>query len=177
MSERAALPGADLGGFSERYTCGAVKVWIRVAVAIALLWVALEFGRPWVSSLLEDAGLHRRGDSDGSGRCLETVENAVERFGETVLGHLQPPVDLDRWSDALESAEDRAHRARDACRCNEASEAERTSCLAGLGVLDELEGFQRHVDDTLREGRAPVDFARRQQGLLESLERARGRRP
>jgi hypothetical protein len=158
-----------------------VKVWIRVAAAIALLWVALEFGRPWVSSLMEDAGLHRRGDrderGDGSGRCLEAVESAVERFGESVLGHLQPPVDLDRWSDTLESAEDRAHRARDACRCDEASEAERASCLAGLGVLDQLASFQGHVDDTLREGQPPVDFARRQQGLLESLERARGRRP
>jgi hypothetical protein len=154
-----------------------VKVWIRVAVAIALLWVALEFGRPWLSSLMESSGLHRRGSGDRPGRCLEAVESAVERFGETVLGHLKPPVDLDRWSDDLARAEDRAHRARDACRCDEASEVERASCLAGLGVLDELEGFQRHVDDTLREGQPPVDFARRQQGLLERLERARGRRP
>jgi hypothetical protein len=52
---------------------------------------------------------------------------------------------------------------------------ERDACAAAIEVIAELEAFHRHADETLREGQPPVDFARRQQDLQESLDSARRR--
>jgi hypothetical protein len=155
-----------------------MKLLVRITIAAVVLWLAFEFGRPWLARRLDDAGLHRRDSGSGAAAgCIDAVETAVEQFGESMVDQLRPPLDLDRWDETLAAAEGRALRARDQCRCDEASEDERESCLAALGVLDELEAFHRHADDTLRSGQPAIDFARRQQELLEGLERARGRRP
>jgi hypothetical protein len=151
-----------------------MKLLIRFLILAAVLWVAYEFGRPWVSRQLDNAGLHRRGGPVASG-CFEAVEVAVTQFGETTLANMKLPVDLDRWGDALSAAEGRASRARDACACGDVDEQARTACEGALEVLDELEAFQRYADDTLQSGQPGLDFARRQQALYEHLERARRR--
>jgi hypothetical protein len=150
-----------------------MKILVRLVIAVALLWAAYEFGRPWLSRRLDDAGLHRRGGGPVASGCFEAVESAVSHFGEVVLAHTRPPVDLDRWSDALAGAQGRASDARDACACGDVDEGARAACGRAVEVLDELEAFQRHADDTLQSGEPPVDFARRQQELYEQLERAR----
>jgi hypothetical protein len=150
-----------------------LKLLVRVAIIAALVWLLVEVGLPWLARRADDAGLVARERGGAPGACAERVEDAVERFGEAVLPHLSPPVDLERWERTLASAEDRSARTREECRCDDTASGESESCRAALEVLDELEAFQRHVDDTLRSGQPPVDFARRQEALLEGLERAR----
>ena len=152
-----------------------MKILVRLLIAAAVLWAAYEFGRPWLTRQLDDAGLHRRGGGPVASGCFEAVEAAVSGFGDTALAYSRPPVDLDRWSDALASAQSDSSRARDACACADVDEGARQACAGALEVLDELEAFHRHADDTLQSGQPPIDFARRQQQLYELLERARRR--
>ena len=152
-----------------------MKLLLRFVLVAGMVWLAFELGWPWVSRQFEGSGLHRRAGGDGGGACLDAVESAISQFGESLVDHLRPPVDLDRWSDTLAAAEESAVRSRDTCRCDQAPDLERDACAAALAVIDELEAFHRHADDTLRGGAPPVDFARRQQDLQESLERARRR--
>jgi hypothetical protein len=154
-----------------------VKLALRLALALVVLWLAFELGRPWLDRQLDDAGLRRRGGGTAANGCLDAVERAVEQFGESVVAQLRPPLDLARWEETLAVAEQNARHARDECRCDEATEASRESCDAALEVLDQLDAFHRHVDDTLRSDQPAIDFARRQQDLLEGLERARRGRP
>ena len=147
-----------------------MKGLVKLAIVAMLLFVAYSYGRPWLEDSFGGVGLGPLGGAGSEeAHCVAVVERATESFGEKIVKHGQPPVDISRWSGAFKLEQGRVMEARQSCDCAG------LACEIAREALGDLERFMQEVDSGLRQNNPPLNFARRQGEILQKLSSARRR--
>lgn len=147
-----------------------MKTIVKLAVFLAVIYVAFSYGKPHLDRLFGTLGL---GDLGGGGseqsRCIAVAERTTEAFSDFVVRRAHPPVSISRWSGGYRLAEGRLQEARLACECSG------EVCELGRDALDQLATHMGRWDDAVSNGQAMVDGARSLERIYSTLGRAKGK--
>ncbi len=143
--------------------------FLRLLVAIALIWVAVTYGWPRVKRFLDDPKVVtsvRSGD-DGLG-CVQAASRMVSTFENGIGEFSMPPLDEAKWEVFRERVRDRQAQAQAVCGCV----AE--PCVIAREALDDFDSLMMRFNTELRRGSYPTEAAGELNDIQGLLDRARG---
>ncbi len=141
---------------------------IKIGVLVLLVYLAITKLPPLLDKVTDmGSGLGRKSSSVSQSQCVSAAERASESFTDEMRNYSRPPIDLEAWSQSLESV--RAHINEADARCN----CDRSSCHRAAEALGELNGLIAEFDNSLRGDGVPMNPARRQETIDRLLKRAR----
>jgi hypothetical protein len=143
---------------------------VKVAVVLALLYLAYAKGLPWLKTFFNGSeGTSSTSVAGGGSRCVDLASQASTALGGEIGRFRQPPVDLGAWGDAFSRVQARISEAQVECGCPLAS------CRKASEALLTLDSLLNDLDTTFRGDAAhPGNPARRQErvdGLLDEARR------
>lgn len=146
-----------------------MAAFLRFAVLVAVVWVAVTYGWPKVKRFLDDPKVVTsvRGGGDGMG-CVQAASRLLSTFENGIGAFATPPLDEPKWEEFRDRVRDRQDQAQAACGCT----AE--PCDIARGALDDFDSLMMRFNTELRRGNYPSEAASELNDIQDAIDRARG---
>lgn len=139
---------------------GRLLKWI---VALAVVVFAWKVALPWVKG--QNLGSSSRAAaSGGTNPCVAGAQYASETWGSGLGRFVNPPYDIDAWSQFREDVGQRIAAAEKDCSCPS------ESCARVRSALSDLRTMSSELDSSIRNGSAPPgDIVQRQEAIDNAI--------
>lgn len=138
---------------------------VRILVVVALVFAAWKYVVPWVKK--QGGGAEPAASSaSGGGSCVQRAERASETWGGGLRQFVNPPYDLNAWSEFRGRVDSSINAAEAECDC--AGE----SCEKARSAMRDLRALVSDLDSTIRNGSAASDLVQRQERIDDRINEA-----
>jgi hypothetical protein len=139
---------------------GRLLKWI---VAIAVLVFAWKVALPWLKE--QGSGSASRAAASGGGNpCVAGAQHASEAWGSGLGRFVNPPYDIDAWSQFREDVLEKIAAAERDCSCPS------ESCARVRSALGDLRTMSSELDSSIRNGTSPPgDIVQRQEAIDNAI--------
>ena len=141
---------------------------VKWLLLIAVIIVAWKYVVPWLEKETGSAktSTSTSGGSGGSS-CVASAERASAAWGGGLGKFVNPPYDVEAWSNFRTEVDSRINVADEACGCPD------ESCEKVRGALRDLRGLISELDTSIRGGtHIEADVVRRQEAIDLDIEKA-----
>lgn len=140
--------------------------WVVVLVLVFVVW---KYVVPWAKEEMGNSSTATKAvASGGDSSCITSAERASETWGGGLARFVNPPYDLDAWSNFRGSVDSNINAAESACICGD------ESCRKAQNAMRELRSLVSEMDTAIRNGTSPPqDAVQRQEAIDRQIEDAR----
>lgn len=141
--------------------------WVLILVVVFAAW---KYGRPLLQRATSSStsSASASGASGGDSSCISAAERASNAWGSGIGRFVNPPYDLNAWSEFRGSVEEKISSAESACS------ADSDSCRKAQSAMRDLRSLVSDLDGSIRNGSAPPDgIVQRQEAIDNQLDAAR----
>jgi hypothetical protein len=146
---------------------GRIVKWLVVLVVIFAIW---KYVLPWARNEAGSFGKSSNAAAGGgdSSPCVNAADKASETWGGGLNRFINPPYDLDGWSNFKRDVESKIMDAQTACSCAE------ESCRKVKDAMSDFRGLVYDMDNAIRSGGSPgQDIVQRQEAIDRRIDEAR----
>lgn len=143
---------------------------VKWLVILVLLFVVWKYVVPWAKEEMGGSTASKTISSSGGGdqNCISSAERASEAWGSGLARYVNPPYDLDAWSNFKRDVDSQIRTAEADCRCAD------ESCQKVRNAMSDLRNLAGDLDSAIRSGGSPgQDIVQRQEEIDRQIEQAR----
>jgi hypothetical protein len=142
---------------------------IKWVVIIAIAIFAVRVAVPWIKrqNLGGQGTSISSASAAGDDSCAGEAERASETWGSGLAQFVNPPYDLDAWSNFRARVDSQISTAESKCNCA------RESCNTVRGALTDLRSLVADLDNSIRTGSSPGGIVQRQESIDNRIAEAR----
>jgi hypothetical protein len=141
--------------------------WLVILVLLFVVWM---YVIPWAKEEMGGSTASKVISSSGGGdqNCVDSAARASEAWGSGLARYVNPPYDLDAWSNFKRDIDSQIRTAEADCRCTQ------ESCQKVRDAMSELRNLAGDLDTALRSGGSPgQDIVQRQEIIDRRIDEAR----
>ena len=139
---------------------------IQVLVVVAILFLAWKYVVPWVKKQGSGGAESSASSATGGGSCVQSAERASETWGGGLRQFVNPPYDLNAWSEFRGRVDSSINAAEADCDCAD------ESCRKARAAMRDLRALVSDLDSTIRNGSDASDFVQRQERIDNAINEA-----
>lgn len=144
---------------------GRIVKWLLIIAVVVVAWKA---GKPLLDRSTSSPSSSSSSSASGDSSCISAAGRASDAWGGGIGRFVNPPYDLNAWSEFRGGVEDKIATAEAACSCDD------ESCRKVQSAMRDLRSLVADLDGAIRAGGAPPDgIVQRQEAIDNQLDAAR----